>query len=152
MDAPVKGVLSEGDRRDVTRVAAPPLSSPLGRLLFGEPVERLRAAVAAGQPDRGGPGAPGMAPGTAAAPRIRAARGRRPGAPPRVGAVRPLIVLRIGASGGTRENVAVGRSSSLPTGFGRALASRVPSFPTPYASRATPDTGLDYGCRTGANS
>lgn len=50
VDAPVKGVLSEGDRRDVTRVAAPPLSSPLGRLLFGEPVERLRAAVATGQP------------------------------------------------------------------------------------------------------
>jgi tetratricopeptide (TPR) repeat protein len=50
VDAPVKGVLSEGDRRDATRVAAPPLSSPLGRLLFGEPVERLRAAAAAGQP------------------------------------------------------------------------------------------------------
>ena len=48
--APVKGVLSEGDRRDATRVAAPPLSSPLGRLLFGEPVERLHAAAAAGQP------------------------------------------------------------------------------------------------------
>ena len=50
LDAPVKGVLSEGDRRDAQRVAAPPLSSPLGRLLFGEPVERLRAAAAAGQP------------------------------------------------------------------------------------------------------
>jgi tetratricopeptide (TPR) repeat protein len=50
VDAPVKGVLSEGDRRDAHRVAAPPLSSPLGRLLFGEPVERLHAAAAAGQP------------------------------------------------------------------------------------------------------
>ena len=49
VDAPVKGVLSEGDRRDAQRVAAPPLSSPLGRLLFGEPVERLHAATAAGQ-------------------------------------------------------------------------------------------------------
>jgi tetratricopeptide (TPR) repeat protein len=49
VDAPVKGVLSEGDRRDAHRVAAPPLSSPLGRLLFGEPVERLRAASPAGQ-------------------------------------------------------------------------------------------------------
>jgi Flp pilus assembly protein TadD len=50
VEAPVKGVLSEGDRRDAQRIAAPPLSSPLGRLLFGEPVERLRTAVAAGQP------------------------------------------------------------------------------------------------------
>jgi tetratricopeptide (TPR) repeat protein len=50
LDAPVKGVLSEGDRRDAKRVAAPPLASPLGRLLFGEPVERLRAHAAAGQP------------------------------------------------------------------------------------------------------
>ena len=50
MDAPVKGVLSEGDRRDATRVAAPPLASPLGRLLFGELIERLRAHATAGQP------------------------------------------------------------------------------------------------------
>jgi tetratricopeptide (TPR) repeat protein len=50
LDAPVKGVLSEGDRRDAQRVAAPPLASPLGRLLFGEPVERLRAQAAAGHP------------------------------------------------------------------------------------------------------
>jgi tetratricopeptide (TPR) repeat protein len=50
VDAPVKGVLSEGDRRDAERVAAPPLASPLGRLLFGEPVDRLRATAAAGQP------------------------------------------------------------------------------------------------------
>ena len=49
VDAPVKGVLSEGDRRDAERVVAPPLSSPLGRLLFGEPVLRLHAAAAAGQ-------------------------------------------------------------------------------------------------------
>jgi len=50
LDAPVKGVLSEGDRRDATRGAAPPLSSPLGRLLFGELIERLRAHAAARQP------------------------------------------------------------------------------------------------------
>jgi tetratricopeptide (TPR) repeat protein len=50
LEAPVKGVLSEGDRRDAQRVAAPPLSSPLGRLLFGEPIARLRADAAAGQP------------------------------------------------------------------------------------------------------
>jgi tetratricopeptide (TPR) repeat protein len=50
VEAPTKGVLSEGDRRDSQRAAAPPLSSPLGRLLFGEPVERLRAHAAAGQP------------------------------------------------------------------------------------------------------
>jgi hypothetical protein len=43
-------VLSEGDRKDAQRVAAPPLASPLGRLLFGEPVERLRASAATGQP------------------------------------------------------------------------------------------------------
>lgn len=50
LEAPPKGVLSEGDRRDSQRVAAPPLSSPLGRLLFGEPIERLRVHAAAGQP------------------------------------------------------------------------------------------------------
>ena len=50
MEAPVKVVLSEGDRRDAQRIAAPPLSSSLGRLLFGEPVERLRARTSAGQP------------------------------------------------------------------------------------------------------
>jgi tetratricopeptide (TPR) repeat protein len=50
VEAPTKGVLSEGDRRDSQRAAAPPLASPLGRLLFGEPVERLRAHAAAGQP------------------------------------------------------------------------------------------------------
>jgi len=50
VEAPVKGVLNEGDRRGSRRSAAPPLSSPLGRLLFGEPVETLRVRVAAGQP------------------------------------------------------------------------------------------------------
>lgn len=49
IDAPVKGVLSEGDRRDAKRVAAPPLESPLGRLLFGEPIAALRGRAAAGQ-------------------------------------------------------------------------------------------------------
>lgn len=50
VEAPVKGVLSEGDRRDAKRIAAPPLASPLGRLLFGEPVARLRERAAAGLP------------------------------------------------------------------------------------------------------
>ena len=48
IDAPVKGVLNEGDRRDAKRVAAPPLASPLGRLLFGEPIAALRERVASG--------------------------------------------------------------------------------------------------------
>jgi tetratricopeptide (TPR) repeat protein len=48
IDAPVKGVLNEGDRRDAKRVVAPPLDSPLGRLLFGEPIGVLRGRVAAG--------------------------------------------------------------------------------------------------------
>ena len=43
-------MLSEGDRKDAQRVAAPPLASPLGRLLFGEPIEELRADAAAGKP------------------------------------------------------------------------------------------------------
>ena len=50
IDAPVEGVLSEGDRRDAKRVAAPPLESPLGRLLFGEPIAALRGRAAAGLP------------------------------------------------------------------------------------------------------
>ena len=50
VEAPVKGVLNEGDRRDAQRRAAPPLASPLGRLLFGQPVAALRARVAAGEP------------------------------------------------------------------------------------------------------
>ncbi len=49
VEAPVKGVLNEGDRRDGRR-AAPPLESPLGRTLFGEPVSALRATAAAGLP------------------------------------------------------------------------------------------------------
>jgi tetratricopeptide (TPR) repeat protein len=48
VDAPVRGVLNEGDRRDGKRVAAPPLENPLGRLLFGEPIAALRARAAAG--------------------------------------------------------------------------------------------------------
>ncbi len=47
--APVKGVLSEGDRRDPKRVAAPPLESPLGKLLFGAPIAALRGRAAAGR-------------------------------------------------------------------------------------------------------
>jgi tetratricopeptide (TPR) repeat protein len=47
--APVKGVLSEGDRRDAKHVAAPPLESPLGRLLFGAPIAALRGRAAAGE-------------------------------------------------------------------------------------------------------
>ena len=46
--APVKGVLSEGDRKDLKRVAAPPLESPLGKLLFGAPIAALRGRAAAG--------------------------------------------------------------------------------------------------------
>jgi tetratricopeptide (TPR) repeat protein len=47
--APVKGVLSEGDRKDPKRVVAPPLESPLGRLLFGAPIATLRGRAAAGR-------------------------------------------------------------------------------------------------------
>ena len=50
VEAPVKGVLNEGDRKGGARLAAPPLASPLGRLLFGEPVSAIRARAAAGQP------------------------------------------------------------------------------------------------------
>ena len=45
----MKGVLGEGDRKDAKRVAAPPLESPLGRLLFGAPIAALRARAAAGE-------------------------------------------------------------------------------------------------------
>jgi hypothetical protein len=52
-EAPVRGVLGEGDRRVAhpaepapSAVAAPPLDSPLGRLLFEAPVLALRAAAA----------------------------------------------------------------------------------------------------------
>ena len=47
--APVKGVLSEGDRKDPKRLAAPPLESPLGKLLFGAPIAALRGRAAAGR-------------------------------------------------------------------------------------------------------
>jgi tetratricopeptide (TPR) repeat protein len=50
VEAPVKGVLGEGDRRDATRAAAPPTESPLGRLLFGAPIAALRRRAAAGEP------------------------------------------------------------------------------------------------------
>jgi tetratricopeptide (TPR) repeat protein len=50
VEGPTKGVLNEGDRRGTWRRAAPPLATPLGRLLFGEPVGTLRARVAAGEP------------------------------------------------------------------------------------------------------
>jgi tetratricopeptide (TPR) repeat protein len=50
IEAPVKGVLNEGDRRDEKRVAAPPLASPLGRLLFGGPVGAVRGRAAADRP------------------------------------------------------------------------------------------------------
>lgn len=46
----MKGVLSEGDRRDAKRLAAPPLTSPLGRLLFEAPVTALRRRAGLGQP------------------------------------------------------------------------------------------------------
>jgi len=49
VEAPVKGVLSEGDRKDAHRVAAPPLARPLGMLLFGEPIAALRGRATAGQ-------------------------------------------------------------------------------------------------------
>jgi hypothetical protein len=50
LEAPVKGVLSEGDRRDAQRVVAPPLASPLGQLLFGETSASLRRRATAGLP------------------------------------------------------------------------------------------------------
>ena len=79
VEAPVKGVLSEGDRRDAParrRPAALEPSRPAAVRRAGRDV--LRAHAAAGQADRGRPGAPGMARGTAPAPRVRAARGGRP--------------------------------------------------------------------------
>jgi tetratricopeptide (TPR) repeat protein len=47
VEAPVKGVLNEGDRKaggGSSQRAAPPLESPMGRLLFGDPVALMRAA------------------------------------------------------------------------------------------------------------
>jgi tetratricopeptide (TPR) repeat protein len=49
VEGPVKGVLGEGDRKDEKRRAAPPLESPLGRLLFGAPIAALRGRAAAGE-------------------------------------------------------------------------------------------------------
>jgi tetratricopeptide (TPR) repeat protein len=49
VETPAKGVLNEGDRRDEKGRAARPLSHPLGRLLFGAPVDSLRARAAAGE-------------------------------------------------------------------------------------------------------
>jgi tetratricopeptide (TPR) repeat protein len=50
IEAPTRGVLGEGDRRAAKQAAAAPLASPVGRLLFGEPIERLRAQGADGRP------------------------------------------------------------------------------------------------------
>ena len=50
VEAPVASVLNEGDRRDARGKIARPLLSPLGRLLFEEPVDVLRARGASGQP------------------------------------------------------------------------------------------------------
>jgi tetratricopeptide (TPR) repeat protein len=50
VEAPVKGVLNEGDRRDAQGGAARPITRPLGRLLFGAPVDTLRARAAEGEP------------------------------------------------------------------------------------------------------
>jgi tetratricopeptide (TPR) repeat protein len=50
VETPTKGVLGEGDRKDEKGVAARPLTHPLGRLLFGEPVDSLRSVARAGTP------------------------------------------------------------------------------------------------------
>jgi tetratricopeptide (TPR) repeat protein len=50
VEAPAKGVLNEGDRRDSRGVVARPVTHPLGRLLFGGPVDDLRSRVVAGEP------------------------------------------------------------------------------------------------------
>jgi hypothetical protein len=49
VEAPTKGVLNEGDRKDAKGGVARLLSHPLGRLLFGAPVDSLRARAAAGE-------------------------------------------------------------------------------------------------------
>lgn len=49
VEAPIKGVLSEGDRKDAQRVVAPPLARPLGVLLLGGPIDTLRSRAAAGE-------------------------------------------------------------------------------------------------------
>jgi len=50
VEGPVKGVLSEGDRRDRGGKATRSLPNPLGQLLFGAPADALRALAAAGTP------------------------------------------------------------------------------------------------------
>ncbi len=49
VQAPVKGVLSEGDRKDLKFVAAPPLTNPMGRMLFGELAGFVREGARAGR-------------------------------------------------------------------------------------------------------
>ncbi len=46
--APVKGVLNEGDRKDSKFIAAPPLANPMGRMLFGDLAAFVRQAAQAG--------------------------------------------------------------------------------------------------------
>jgi tetratricopeptide (TPR) repeat protein len=50
VETPLQGELNEGDRKSDEGVVARPLSHPLGRLLFGVPVDSLRARSAAGEP------------------------------------------------------------------------------------------------------
>jgi tetratricopeptide (TPR) repeat protein len=49
IDAPVKGVLNEGDRKDAKRIIAPPLARPMGRLFFGETAAFVREAAREGR-------------------------------------------------------------------------------------------------------
>jgi tetratricopeptide (TPR) repeat protein len=49
VEAPVKGVLNEGDRKDSKRIVAPPLAKPMGRLFFGEMAAFVREAARAGR-------------------------------------------------------------------------------------------------------
>jgi tetratricopeptide (TPR) repeat protein len=49
VDAPVKGVLNEGDRKDAKRIVAPPLAKPMGRLFFGDAAAFVREAARAGR-------------------------------------------------------------------------------------------------------
>jgi tetratricopeptide (TPR) repeat protein len=47
--APVKGVLNEGDRKDERLVAAPPLATPMGRTLFDDKAAFIRHAAKSGE-------------------------------------------------------------------------------------------------------
>ena len=57
-DAPIKGVLSEGDRKAApaagsvapTKTAAPPLKEPMGRTLFGALASDLKSGAAVPEP------------------------------------------------------------------------------------------------------